>query len=149
MFDRFKTKIKNYTAIFLQTVGDRYEKIGSQKFNIEDKLIRFKDKQFIIDSKVLGFIDKTQTNVFFDFEQNKQLSFKEIKSSYNAKLIDQLLTGKIIGQLVSRLSALQKQSYFIIIIVGVSCVMIGFVVGQYFAPAHTVVQYLNQTSPHV
>lgn len=149
MFNRFKTKAKNYTAVFLQTVGDRYEKIGSQKFSIEDKLIKFKKKQFMVDSKILGFTDKNQTNVFFDFEENRQLSFREIKSSYNAKLIDQLLTGKIIGQLVSRLSALQKQSYFIIIIVGISFLMVGFVIGQYFAPAHTVVQYLNQTSPHV
>lgn len=94
MFDRFKAKAKNYTAKFLQTEGDRYVLIGSQKFNIEDKLIKFKDKQFIVDSKILGFVEKNKTNVFFDFEQQRQLSFREIKSSYNAKLIDQLLRTK-------------------------------------------------------
>ena len=127
-----KLKLK-ITRRFLQTEGDRYVLIGSQKFNIEDKLIKFKDKQFIVDSKILGFVEKNKTNVFFDFEQHKQLSFKEIKSSYNAKLIDQLLTGKIIGQLVSRLSALQKQSYLIIIIAATADLLVGFVIGQYFA----------------
>ena len=143
---RLLTGSKQYIARFLRIEGDRYVTVGQVKFNLDDDFVRYKEQEFPIDSKALGYIEKRKTLIFYDIDTKNQLSFKELKSNINVKLIDQLLNSKIIGQLVSRLSALQKQSYVIIIVAALAAGAIGFMVGQYLAPAHTVIQYVNSTS---
>jgi hypothetical protein len=142
---RVFSRSKQYIAKFLRMEGDRYVNVGQVRFNLDDDFVRYKEQEFPIDSKALGYIDKRKTLIFYDVDSKNQLSFKELKSNINVKLIDQLLNSKIIGQLVSRLSALQKQSYVIILVAALAAGAIGFMAGQYLAPSHTVIQYVNST----
>ncbi len=143
---RLLTGSKQYIAKFLRMEGDRYVKTGQMKFSLEDKLIRYKDKSFPFDTKILGYVEKNKTFIFFDINNNKQLSFKEVGSSINVKLIDQLLESDIIGKLVSRLNSLQRQSYILVIMAAFVGAAVGYFIGQYFAPVHTVIQYVNSTN---
>jgi hypothetical protein len=140
---------RQYKAFILKQVSEGYERIGTVKVDITKDKFTFKDKTFVVEIQQNAFVDNDKVYLFYDYDKGNKLSFVAQKQIIDSKMLDDLITKGIIGQLVTRLkSALggEKGTFWITVIFGVIMgVGIGIVVGQQAFPKE-VIRYIIQNS---
>lgn len=129
------TKIK---AVFLRKIGqNNYEEIHTE--TIKEKIdtldiVSYNGKTFPLPKEGI-FTAKRKRNIeiFFDFDNEKIICFKEHGILVSAEALDKLLFRKIIAQLVQKLRVslepIDKFSFLGKLIIPILCLVVGFFFG--------------------
>jgi hypothetical protein len=124
---RFKPT--DFSAWFLRKEGERYIVLDKKKLDVKEETISYKDKTFVI-PHTNSLEDKNKHIIFFDYDNEKVIAFTKIDLGYDAKMLDQLLVKKIIGQLVARIKqSLEQKPSLAKIGTYILCIAFGVVTG--------------------
>jgi len=144
------TKIK---AVFIKKIGENFEVIKTQKLKVDkknidvtheemktktldvkDEKISLDGKTFLIPQAIHSLKRGRTIEIFFDFENETMLFFKEVKMPFDAKFLDKILSKNIIAQLVGKLrlsmETTDKSDFLKKLVVPVLCLVVGFFIGS-------------------
>lgn len=159
MFRKRKLKIE---AIFLKPIGEKnfdvyktlkiktdekqekkiqeenskvYEEIGKKDIKPIDDIVSFENKTFPLPKGVFTFKDKKSIKIFYDYENEKILCFKQHSCLISAEWLDNLINKKLIAQLVATIrkgmdTATGNKTILQFVFVGAVCLIIGALLGK-------------------
>lgn len=94
-----------YIAIFTKTIINTVTIQGKKRFKLPIETITFRKHSFQIDTRWLTYRNKNKFVYFIDVDKG-QMSFQKFKEQVeNPKLMDKVLNGHIISDLVSGLAS--------------------------------------------
>lgn len=148
MFGKSKTKVK---AVFLKKLGENnfeikseknlnmsYEELDTKSVKDTDEFISYEGKSFPIPRGIFTLKTGKTIKIFYDYENEKILCFKQHSCLINAEWLDQLLHKKLIAQLVSAVkkgmeTTTGNKTILQFIFVGIVCIVIGYFIGTTYS----------------
>jgi hypothetical protein len=145
-----RKKKSNYHAVMVVRVANGYKEYTTVDIDISKETFTCESKSYKIDlEKDVWTNKKGETFLFYIVGSGAQLSFKEFKSVIPPEIMDDILVKGILGQIVARmrnaLGLSDKYSWVTIVVILLVGGVIGYFIGQNYAPAKEVIRYLNQT----
>lgn len=111
-----------------------YEEIHDKKLKETETSISYEGKTFIIPQTVFSIKRKKDIEIYFDWENEKMLFFKEQSVIFDAKFLDKLLHNEIIAQLMKTLrKSMEKTDKFSLLgklVIPVLCLAVGYFAGK-------------------
>lgn len=126
------TKIK---AVFVKKLGENnFEEYKTKKLKETDEEISIDGKTFLIPKNVYSMKRGKTVELFYDWENEKMLFFKEHGVLFDAKFLDKILSKGIIAQLVAKLRAgMEKTDKFSLLgklVIPILCLAVGYFAGK-------------------
>jgi hypothetical protein len=126
------TKIK---AVFVKKLGtENFEEYKTKKIKETDEIISIDNKTFIIPKGIYSMKRGKTIELYFDWENEKMLFFKEHGVIFDAKFLDKVLSKGIIAQLVAKLrSSMEKTDKFSLLgklVIPILCLVVGYFAGK-------------------
>lgn len=126
---------KRINNMLFRIQNGTHTEIKEKKLELTDLVISYEGKTFIIPPNLNTYKTKRDVHLFFDWENEKLLFFKEHQLVYDSKFLDRLLNNCIIGQLVGKLrKSMEKPDKLELlkkIAVPVLCLVAGVFIGGY------------------
>jgi hypothetical protein len=137
-----------YKCVFLKKEYDRYVKIKEKGFHVGDEEISYKNKTFHLKDLKTLYHDKKKAYIYIDFETEKIINFEGVGQHIDAKIADLIISKHILAQIFTQLNPLGEGAKgYLVLVMGLAIgALSGYLVGNMYAPNHTVIKYLNSTS---
>lgn len=147
---RLRKPKSNYKAVLVVKVANGYKETKTVDFDISKDTITIDSHSYAVDLEKDVWTNKDgKTFLFYEVGKGTQLTFKTFKSVLPPEILDDITAKNILGQIVGRLKAGlglgDKYGWVTIVVLLLMGGVAGYFVGQNYAPAKTVIQYLNQT----
>jgi hypothetical protein len=140
----------HYHAVMVVKIANGYREHLTIDIDISKETFSCENKSYTIDLEKDTWINKKgETFLFYVVGTGTQLTFKEFEGVLPPELIDDIIAKSILGQIVARMkSALgmsDKYGWVTIVVILLVGGVIGYFIGQNYAPAKEVIKYLNQS----
>ena len=127
------TKMK---AVFVKKIGENnFEEYKTKKIKETDETISIDNKTFPIPKGIYSMKRGRTLELYFDWENEKLLFFKEHGVLFDAKFLDKILSKGIIAQLVAKLRlSMEKPDKFSFLgklIIPILCLVVGYLAGKF------------------
>ena len=124
-------KRKKYYAIFLVGEAGSYSRVAKRRFRPTQEKIRYRKGSYIVDVSIPSYTRGLKLFYFYEKGKNTHLNFGKNTNTISPKVIDLILSQKIVSELTSNLGGSMKMQIMTLIIGALMGGFLGFIIAGY------------------
>lgn len=111
-------KRKKYYAVFLVNQTGSFSRVAKRRFRPTNQKVRYRKKTYIVDVSTPSYTKGLKIFYFYEIEKPEHMTFLKKDSVLSPKIIDMILSQKIVNELTTNLSGNALRMNLITLIFG-------------------------------